>query len=85
MFHTIYTPPVSESGSESFTLWMQLNPKNYIAAPDPTPTVLDAVIEAAGGRKQPEDPIDEAVAEADAELGEEEAQVDENQESEENQ
>ena len=63
MFHTIYTPPVSESGSESFTLWMQLNPKNYIAAPDPTPTVLDAVIMAAGGWA-PEEATDAAVAEA---------------------
>ena len=84
MFHTIYTPPVSQSGAASFTLWMQLNPKNYIAPDDPTPTVLDAVIEAAGGRKQPEEVTDEAQAEAIAELEGTETLEDENQESTEN-
>ena len=51
MYHTVHTPPKVDG---KFRLWVQLNPSNYTSPPDPTPTVLEAVIAAAGGRKPPE-------------------------------
>ena len=55
MYHTVHTPPKVDG---TFTLWAQLNPSNYTSPPDPTPSVLEAVIAAAGGRKQPEEATD---------------------------
>ena len=62
MYASVHTPPKVDG---DFTLWAQLNPGNYTSPPSPTPTVLEAVIAAAGGRKEPVEAtdIDEDVTE----------------------
>ena len=50
MKHTIHTEVVTDI---QIDLWGQLNPTNYVEPPTPIPTVLESVIQAAGGRKEP--------------------------------
>ena len=50
MKHTIHTPVTEDI---QIDLWAQLDPRDYIEPPDPIPMVLENVIQAAGGRKQP--------------------------------
>ena len=50
MEHTIHTPPVPDI---QIDIWAQLNPTDYVEPPDPIPMVLENVIQAAGGRKEP--------------------------------